>query len=268
MKISIITVCFNAENTIEDTFLSTFNQTHKDIELIVIDGKSTDKTVEIIEKYKDKIHYFVSEPDKGIYDAMNKGITAANSYYLIFMNAGDSFYDDMVLENVEQALTNNPKTKFLFGDADYISKQASQIVTFGSIKNEFSLILDNICHQSIFYHRSLFEKFGLFSEDFKIYADWDFNIKCLVENKVPALYLAIPICKFYLSGISSNPSNEKICKLEKKLLIKKYYKKYKFLLFTTNFLRKRFGFLYKLFLKKLIDLIAYLSHKKLNISNY
>ena len=79
MKISIITICFNAENTIEDTFLSVFNQTYKNIELIVIDGKSTDKTLEIIEKHIEKINYFVSEPDKGVYDAMNKGIKAAQA---------------------------------------------------------------------------------------------------------------------------------------------------------------------------------------------
>ena len=97
MKISIITVVKNAEKTIENTILSVLNQTYKNIELIIIDGVSTDGTLDIINKYKDKISYFISEPDTGVYNAMNKGIKAATGDIFYFLNANDSLYDDKVL---------------------------------------------------------------------------------------------------------------------------------------------------------------------------
>ena len=98
MKISVVTVCYNAADTIEKTILSVLNQTYHDIEYIIIDGGSTDGTVEIIRKYADKIAYWVSEPDKGIYDAMNKGIEVATGEWINFMNAGDRFYKSDVIK--------------------------------------------------------------------------------------------------------------------------------------------------------------------------
>lgn len=274
MKISIITVCLNAQDTIEDTFLSILNQTYKNTELIVIDGGSTDGTLEIIDKYKEKISSFISEPDNGIYDAMNKGIALATGDFIFFLNANDVFYNELVLEKVATNLIKNPEAKFLFGDVDYISKdkQSSKILTFENIKNDYSLILDNICHQSIFYHKSLFEQLGLYSEEFNIYADWDFNIKCLVENKTQALYLPIPISKFQLGGICSNPANKSICEFEKKVLIKKHYYKYRFLFFINDFSRKNLSWIYKyiiynLFIKKFIDLIVHNDKEKLLLIN-
>jgi len=247
MKISIITVCFNARDTIEETFLSVTNQSYKNVELIVIDGGSTDGTLEIINKYKDKISYFVSEPDDGIYDAMNKGIKTASGDFIIFLNANDVFYDENVLQKVSDALNENPEVKFLFGDTDCISedKKSSQIMTYEKMKNKFSIMCDNICHQSIFYHRSLFKKFGIYSDEFKIYADWDFNVKCLVQNNVASIYLPIVISKFQLGGLCSTVWIRKVCQKEKKALVKKYYYEYSFLVSGNNFLKNNFGISYK-----------------------
>lgn len=253
MKISIVTVCLNAKDTIEETLLSIFNQTFGNIEVIIIDGTSKDGTLEIIDKYKDKITHFISEPDNGIYDAMNKGIKLTTGDFICFLNAGDIFFDNNIVEKVEKKLTQNPECRFLFGDAEYISDKASKITTYNNIKNEFSIIFDNICHQSIFYHKNLFEKFGLYAQKFKIYADWDFNINCLVKNKVKAKYLPLTICKFKLGGTCSTLENEKICKKEKQLLVEKYYPKYKCLINLNDFLRSSLGFIYKSFIKKIID---------------
>lgn len=269
MKISVVTVCLNAKDTIEETLLSVFNQTFKDIEVIVIDGASKDGTLESINKYKDKISHFVSEPDNGIYDAMNKGIKLATGEFICFLNADDIFYDNTVLEKVEKKLVQNPECKFLFGDAEYISKEGSKFVSYENIKNEFSIIFDNICHQSIFYHKSLFEQFGLYSDKYKIYADWDFNINCLAKNKVKAIYLQAIICKFQLGGTCSNPESKKIYKKEKQLLIEKYYPEYKCLINTNDFIRSRLGFIYKSFFKKIIDkILAKDSSKNLNINGH
>ena len=114
IKYTVVTVCFNAIETIEDTILSVLGQTYEDIEYIIIDGGSTDGTVDIIKKYSDRLAYWVSEPDKGIYDAMNKGIAAAKGDYINFMNAGDCFVDNDVLVRISHNLEGVPT--LIYGD--------------------------------------------------------------------------------------------------------------------------------------------------------
>ena len=97
-KISVITISYNCKDVIEDTILSVIGQTYTNIEYIIIDGASTDGTFDVIKKYADKIDFWISEPDKGIYDAMNKGLKHATGDWVIFMNAGDSFYNNTVIE--------------------------------------------------------------------------------------------------------------------------------------------------------------------------
>ena len=116
LKISVVTVCYNAADSIEQTMLSVLGQSYPDIEYIVIDGGSTDGTVDIIKKYTDRLAYWVSEPDKGIYDAMNKGIAAATGSYINFMNSGDSFYDNRVVEAVVPYLSSDMEA-VIYGNA-------------------------------------------------------------------------------------------------------------------------------------------------------
>ena len=109
--ISIVTVSYNAVLTIEQTILSVINQTYPNVEYIIIDGGSTDGTVDIIKKYEDKIAYWVSEPDKGIYDAMNKGVVVATGEWINFMNAGDIFTDGDVIDKL---FSDSPQTHLIF----------------------------------------------------------------------------------------------------------------------------------------------------------
>ena len=107
MKISIVTICYNVENDIEQTILSVINQSYSDLEYIIIDGASKDKTLEIVNRYKDKISKIVSEPDKGIYDAMNKGIKQATGEWVGFINAGDKYVDNNVLSTFVAKVSSN-----------------------------------------------------------------------------------------------------------------------------------------------------------------
>lgn len=114
VKISVVTVCYNAVDIIEKTILSVINQTYNNVEYIIIDGASTDGTLEILNKYRDEISIVVSEPDKGIYDAMNKGIDIATGEWINFMNAGDVFYNFEVITNVVRNIDDNADA--VFGD--------------------------------------------------------------------------------------------------------------------------------------------------------
>ena len=152
MKISVVTVCYNAADTIERTMLSVLNQTYHDIEYIIIDGGSTDGTVDIIRKYADKIAYWASEPDKGIYDAMNKGIKVATGEWINFMNAGDIFCDKNVLTNIFSTGSVD-EYSFLFSDF-YVYEKGIKIKVSASYEKGILL------HQSIIYKRKLHDRLG------------------------------------------------------------------------------------------------------------
>lgn len=198
MKISVVTVCYNAADTIERTMLSVLNQTYHDIEYIIIDGGSTDGTVDIIRKYADKIAYWVSEPDKGIYDAMNKGIKVATGEWINFMNAGDTFKSSSVTEFIFQ---NDffDRTGVVFGDTVFKCKNKQKIVRFGD--DPHHKIMPS-CHQSIFCRRNLLVK-KPFDLKYKIAADYNLFFQ-LRQMNVGFQYIQIVIAVYDATdGISS-----------------------------------------------------------------
>lgn len=193
-KISVITVCFNAEKEIEKTILSVINQTYSDLEYIIIDGGSTDNTQDIIKKYRDKINYYISESDKGIYDAMNKGIMHANGDWINFMNAGDYFTNDRILEDVFSQKIPSDK-KFIYSDFWGVKN---------GIRNLYSCSIDkgDIIHQACIYKRNLHEEYGKYIVTDKIIIS-DY----LFFNSIPLKYFYktdFPIAIYQLGGISSN----------------------------------------------------------------
>lgn len=274
MKLSVITVCKNAVETIEQTFLSIYGQTYKNIEHIVIDGESSDGTINVINKYRSNISHFISEPDKGLYEAMNKGIKLATGDFIIFLNANDTFYNEKIIESVSEILNKNPDVKVLFGDVDFVShdKTSSKITSYENVKDIFYFVNENICHQCIFYHRSLFKEYGGFSQDYKIFADWDFNINTIVEKKVKTIYAPLIISRFQFGGLSSDGwTYGKLYKEENNSLIKKYYPQIFLLVCCKNRMIKTFNTLYKvinkiLFIDKTVKLIASNKTFKLNIT--
>ncbi len=201
MKISVVTVCYNAADTIERTMLSVLGQTYPDIEYIIIDGGSTDGTVGLIQKYADRIAYWVSEPDKGIYDAMNKGIKVATGEWINFMNAGDWFYNDEVIQRV---FSNDylPGTLVIYGKTKTHFRWGTYIVTPPDIRT--LRLRMPLCHQSTFVRLSEHKR-RLYDLNCKIVADYNFFHTVYIES--PSSFVFYPgIIADYdaVEGVSAN----------------------------------------------------------------
>lgn len=200
MKFSIITVNRNNCTGLQKTIDSVIAQTHKDFEWIIIDGASTDGSKVLIEKYATNINYWVSEPDNGIFDAMNKGIQVSHGEYLLFLNSGDSLSDKYVVHQVLPFLNGKD---FYVGreqrdDYNYIWDQ--KISTNKDIC--LNLISFFIPHQSTFIHRSVFENYGLYRTDLQYSSDWYLFYKALILGNATISRMPILISIFEGGGIS------------------------------------------------------------------
>ncbi len=225
---SIITVCYNSENTIEDTILSVLNQTYQKIEYIIIDGKSNDNTISIIKKYqplfKEKgiIYTWISEKDKGIYNAMNKGIKMSNGEWIGIINS-DDWYELDAIKNIVLKINKHSKVELIHGnmnvyrnkDIVFISKPD---VHFNKIKKGMY-----INHPTVFVKKDVYNKYGLLSEKFKIVSDWHFILK--VYKFINIKYLEnIIISNFRDGGISSQFTIEQAKEKHKARKLLKIYK--------------------------------------------
>ena len=222
MKISIITVNYNDKKGLEKTINSVVNQSFTGFEFLIIDGNSNDGSKEIIEKYKSKINYWVSEPDLGIYNAMNKGIKAAKGEFIIFMNAGDSFFDDDVLSKSNPLLNSN--IGIYYGNLIFTVNDKPVKSCIPPTELSFSFFVDfSLPHQASFIKRELFSKYFLYNEKLKIMSDWEFTIFCICKENVPYKHLDLFISNYDYSGISSSFDNtEKILK-EKEIILKNHF---------------------------------------------
>lgn len=177
MKYSIITINYNNREGLRRTIESVVNQTYADFEYVIIDGGSTDGSVDIIKQSADKIGYWISEPDKGIYNAMNKGIAQAHGDYLIFMNSGDCFYNRYILENTAELCTAD----IIVGrvaNIDSNGKRTSYSIKFRNV-SMFLFYNTTLAHQGCFIKRSLFNNHP-YDETLKIVSDWKFFMECSV----------------------------------------------------------------------------------------
>lgn len=180
-KFSIITVTYNAGKTLEDTIQSVISQTYHHVEFLIIDGASKDHTLSIIEKYKNHITRVISEPDKGLYDAMNKGICLATGDYLCFLNAGDRFHEDDTLQKITHSITGNQLPDVLYGETALVNNEghflrmrrlsAPEVLTWKSFKQGML-----VCHQAFFAKTSLAEPYNL---QYRFSADFDWCIRIM-----------------------------------------------------------------------------------------
>lgn len=188
MKVSIITVCFNSQTTIRDTIESVLTQTYPDIEYIIVDGQSTDKTLDIIHEYQDRIAKIISEPDKGIYDAMNKGVASATGEVIGILNSDDFYRNDKSVAEVVAAFQNSPSVDMVLGGVDFAQEEnLNHIVRyykstgFKPWKLRFGLMAP---HPGAFIRRKAYDQVGAYKINYKISADFDFFVRSLLVHKL------------------------------------------------------------------------------------
>ncbi len=187
-KFTIITVTYNAGKVLEDTIQSVITQTYKNIEYLIIDGSSTDNTLEIVGKYRPYIHRVVSEPDKGLYDAMNKGIALATGDYLCFLNAGDAFDEDDILQCIVRSMPMNPLPDVIYGETAIVDgeghflhmrkKAAPEKLDWKSFQRGML-----VCHQAFFASRALAQE-EPYDLQYRFSADFDWCIRIMKRSKV------------------------------------------------------------------------------------
>lgn len=214
LKISVVTVCYNAVDIIEETILSVLNQTYDNIEYIIIDGGSTDGTVDIIRKYADRLAYWVSEPDKGIYDAMNKGIAAASGDYINFMNAGDKFINSKIVDLLSKQIVESDDVIYGNWKIDDYSNQIRYPRNLNNMK--FGSCL---CHQSTFTKTSLLKLQG-YDTSYRIAADYE--KACYLYTKgYKFKYINEVIADYSIDGVSDTQTMLSLNEAEK--ISNKYY---------------------------------------------
>lgn len=194
-KITIGTVCYNAANCIENLIKSVMAQTYSNIEFVVMDGASKDGTLDILSKYKSNIDILVSEPDNGIYDAMNKLLKKATGDYLIFMGADDVFYDNEVISKMVSRM-ENPNSVY-YGSVIFKGLGTKHWGKFNKVK----WATTNVCHQAIFYPKNIYTTHS-YQIRYKIYADYAYNLN-LIKEKVNFIYVDVITVLYDVTGFSS-----------------------------------------------------------------
>ena len=206
MKISIITVVRNNASTIKDTIDSVLKQTYSNVEYIVIDGSSTDCTIEIIQGYKKYIKKFISEKDKGVYDAMNKGINLATGDVIGLLNGDDVYFDETVLQNVANAFKKN-ESDCVYGDLYYVERNnLDEVVRYWKSskfkKGSFARGW-HPPHPTFFLKKEVYSKYGLYDIEMKVSADFDLMLRLLEKYNITSHYLPTILVRMRTGGMSN-----------------------------------------------------------------
>jgi glycosyltransferase involved in cell wall biosynthesis len=215
MKLSIITINLNHKTGLKKTLRSLTSQTFRDFEWIVIDGGSTDGSIDMLSEEAMQPDVLISEADSGIYDAMNKGISYAKGSYLYFLNSGDALHDQSTLSCIFGE--GKQDAHLLYGDFERWNREGSLV----RVKSASSLTItlffkEGLCHQSVFFHRSLFDHHQNYNTVYSVSADWHFIVNALIHGAT-SLYLNLPIV-YYEGGGLSEQNIEQVADEKKKML--------------------------------------------------
>ncbi|PIA78158.1 hypothetical protein BFR04_07230 [Gaetbulibacter sp. 4G1] len=210
MKLSVITINYNDYKGLQKTLESVFGQSYKNCELIVIDGNSSDASKSYLEKNSSKIDYWISEPDKGIYNAMNKGLLRATGDYVLFLNSGDWFTTNDVISKALNLFTGED---IIYGNLINRYNKDKCIVNKGASGKQLTLkhFFDgsSLAFPATFFKRIIFNNYGNFDETLKVVSDWKFFIETIILNNASVKYIDIEIAYFDMNGISNSSFNLK-----------------------------------------------------------
>lgn len=243
LKISIITVCYNSEKTIIDTLTSVSSQIGVKIEHVIVDGASRDRTLDIVKQYP-HVAKLISEPDKGIYDAMDKGITLATGDVIGTLNADDYYANNHVLEDVANIFTNQ-SVEACFADLVYVDQHdTSKIVRYWKSRDYVPGLFKSgwmPAHPTFFVRKSVYERFGMFDLNYKIAADFELLFRLIEQNNIKTKYLPKVLVKMRLGG-TTNKSISNIMLQNKEIIaiLKKQYSDISLVKFILNKLFNRF----------------------------
>ena len=218
-SISIITVNYNDGAGLEKTIGSVISQEYFEIEHLVIDGGSTDHSTRIIQEHSDHLAYWISEPDGGIYQAMNKGIKKATHDYVLFLNSGDELSSDRSI----QLLAEVGREDFIYGNVIIREGNRNWIKNYPSELTFSYFLKESLPHPCTLIKRSLFERFGLYNEQFKIVSDWEFFINAICKYNASYRHVNQPISIFNLDGMSSKIETQELIWQERNEVLKKQF---------------------------------------------
>lgn len=219
LKITVITVCYNSATTIRDTLLAVSQQRYKNFEHLIIDGASTDKTLDIIRQWTGHPLMLTTEPDKGIYDAMNKGLARASGDVIGFLNADDFYADSSVLEKIARAFQDE-QAEACFGDLVYVSKDNRRVVRYWKsrvfVKGDFA---NGWCpaHPTFYIRKSALERYGIFDRSFQLASDVEFMMRYLEQGGVRAVYIPDVLVRMRVGG-ATNQSWRNVLQQNKEVL--------------------------------------------------
>lgn len=207
MKVSIITITYNSAQTVEDTIKTVVMQDYPDMEYLIIDGKSKDRTLEIAGKYKNKISKIVSEKDKGLYDALNKGITHATGDIIGMLHSDDLYAHEKVISKVVQKFNDNPDLEGVYADLVFVNRKDTDkpMRVWESGEYEEGAFLKGWMppHPTFFVRKEVYEKFGGFNTGLKLSADYELMLRLIHKNGIKIGYLKDTIVKMRMGGVSN-----------------------------------------------------------------
>lgn len=220
MKISIITVCYNSAKTIKDTLISVTNQLHEDIEHVLVDGGSKDGTIDLVKKHGERVSKFVSSPDCGIYDAMNKGLGLATGDYVAYLNSDDFYTNEQVIQQVAEAI-HETNADAIYGDLSYVKRNdpkirvrywKSQMFQPGSFVRGFAPP-----HPTFFMKRKLLNDLGGFDLSYSLASDFDLMFRALEIKKYTSTYMPLELTRMRTGG-ATNISLKNIVRQNQEIL--------------------------------------------------
>ncbi len=207
MKVSIITITYNSAATVEDTLRTVVEQDYPNLEYLIVDGKSKDQTLKIVDKYKDRIAKIVSEKDKGLYDALNKGIKHATGDIVGMLHSDDLYANAQVISKIVKKFEEDPTVEGVYADLVFVNRndvnKAMRVWESGEYKEDSFLQGWMPPHPTFFVRKEVYEKFGGFNTGLKLSADYELMLRLIHKNKIKVAYLNETIVKMRMGGVSN-----------------------------------------------------------------